>query len=162
MINDEIKDKIEKYLKISDIHNKRMNFAFSQINKYLPFDNDSYFKLSEFDISFIDQFLYRFSKLQDLIGQKIFKLILIIEDEYDEGLSMRDIIDKMERFKIINSAEEWQYLREIRNDITHEYPLLEDESVAALNLLFSKKMELFQILSNSRALISKRIDIFAK
>lgn len=162
MINDEIKDKIEKYSKIAEIHNKRMNFAFSQINKYLPFNNDSYFKLSEFDISFIDQFLYRFSKMQDLIGQKIFKLILIIEDEYDEGLSMRDILDKMERFKIISSVDDWQMLREIRNEITHEYPLLEDESIAAINLLFSKKSELFQILSNSVAIISKRIDIFVK
>jgi hypothetical protein len=139
-----------------------MNFAFSQNNKYLPFNNDSYFKLSDIEVSFIDQFLYRFTKLQDLIGQKIFKLILIIEDEFDEGHSMRDILDKMERFKVISSVDDWQNLREIRNEITHEYPLLESESIAALNFLFLKFPELFQILSNSMAIISKRIDIFVK
>lgn len=36
MINDELKEKEDKYFKIADIHYKRMEFAKSQIDKYLP------------------------------------------------------------------------------------------------------------------------------
>lgn len=40
-----------------------------------------YLKLNDIDQSFIDQLIFRFSKLQDTIGEKIFPSILILTKE---------------------------------------------------------------------------------
>ena len=64
------------------------------------------------------------------------------EDEYlDEDISsvpMRDILNRLERYQLINSAEEWVYIRELRNEIAHDYPLFENDIVNILNELISK------------------------
>lgn len=51
---------------------------------------------------------------------------------------MRDILNRLERFNLIPSAEEWIYIRELRNEIAHDYPLYENDVVAILNELFTK------------------------
>ena len=47
-------------------------------------------------------------------------------DEDITALPMRDILNRLERYLIIPSADEWTYIRELRNEISHDYPLLED------------------------------------
>lgn len=51
---------------------------------------------------------------------------------------MRDILNRLERFNLIPSAEEWIYIRELRNEIAHDYPLYENDVVVILNELFTK------------------------
>jgi len=41
----------------------------------------------------------------------------------------------LERLKIIDSADTWLALRELRNDLTHEYPALIEETIDKLNHL---------------------------
>lgn len=93
----------------------------------------------------MDQFIFRFSKLQDAISAKIFRFILELLDEDVAALPMRDILNKLERYLIIPSADEWSYIRELRNEISHDYPLQETDVVIILNELFSKVEVLFGI-----------------
>ncbi|WP_260395527.1 hypothetical protein [Phocaeicola sartorii] len=44
---------------------------------------------------------------------------------------MRDILNRLERYLIIPSADEWTYIRELRNEISHDYPLLETDVAAS-------------------------------
>ena len=76
--------------------------------------------------------------MQDAIGAKIFRYTLEILEEDVTSLPMRDILNRLERFNIIPSADEWIYIRELRNEIAHDYPLYENEVVAILNELFVK------------------------
>lgn len=62
----------------------------------------------------------RFGKLHDILGAKIFPLILDILCEND--ISMRDRLNKLEKIGIIDDASWWMELREIRNQLTHDYP----------------------------------------
>ena len=94
---------------------------------------------------FFDQFIYRFSKLQDVIGAKLFKSILINLGEDISAMPYIDIVLKLEKLKVIRSAEEWFQLREIRNLLTHEYPLNQQEVVDDLNLLFGRYQQLLDI-----------------
>ena len=48
-------------------------------------------------------------------------------DEDITALPMRDILNRLERYLIIPSADEWTYIRELRNEISHDYPLLETD-----------------------------------
>jgi len=71
----------------------------------------------------VNSYLFNFIKLQDKIGAKLFKAVLIELKEYDETMPMRDILDRLEKLHIIENTVDWDVLREIRNAITHEYPL---------------------------------------
>ncbi len=61
----------------------------------------------------------RYSRLSDLLIQKIFRLIDTLE-LVDEG-SMVDRINRAEKRKIVVSAKEFTNLRLLRNTIVHEY-----------------------------------------
>lgn len=45
---------------------------------------------------------------------------------------MRDILNKMERQRIIGRAEDWNYIRELRNSVSHNYPMMAMNTINAL------------------------------
>lgn len=61
----------------------------------------------------------RFSRTSDIIIQKIFRLIDIIELESNG--SIIDRINRAEKREIIESSEVFKDIRRIRNEIAHEY-----------------------------------------
>jgi len=73
-------------------------------------------------VKVIDTFIYRFIKLQNYLGQKLFKNFLRVIGEDYENLSFIDILDNLKKLGIIFSAEEWIEIRKLRDKITHEYP----------------------------------------
>ncbi len=73
-------------------------------------------------IKIIDAFLFRFIKTQDLMGNKLFREVLDRLGEYDDSMSRLDILDRMEKLELIDSAEVWMDYRNLRNTLTHEYP----------------------------------------
>lgn len=50
-----------------------------------------------------------------------------------------------ERYGIIPSSHDWIYIRELRNDIAHDYPIDEKDTVIALNELIGKTETLLAI-----------------
>ena len=58
---------------------------------------------------------------------------------------MRDILDRLERYRLLHSTEEWFYIRELRNELTHDYPVSDKDVVELLNELFIKTEVLFGI-----------------
>lgn len=140
MINrkQEIEERLRREFEICDKHILRINEALGELHVALPMSVDSYAQLETGQVRCLDQFIFRFSKLQDAMGAKIFRYLLEYLDEDVSALPMRDILNKMERYLFIPSADEWNYIRELRNEISHDYPLLEVDSVTILNELLSK------------------------
>ncbi len=86
----------------------------------------------------VNSFLFNYIKIQDKMGAKLFKSVLIELKEIDDSsVPMIDVLNILEKLNIINRADEWDMLREIRNSITHEYPSDIDERVE--NILFTLK-----------------------
>ncbi|MBL0703558.1 MAG: hypothetical protein JJV95_06200, partial [Sulfurospirillum sp.] len=73
-------------------------------------------------IKTIDTFIYRFIKLQDMMGEKLFKIFLDEIGEYKDNMSLLDVLDKLEKFEIIENSIQWLEYRKLRNKLTHEYP----------------------------------------
>ncbi len=63
----------------------------------MPLDRQKYEQLTEDEIEHIDQFLFRFAKLQDAMGQKLFKNIMLFLDEEIENKPFIDILNRMEK-----------------------------------------------------------------
>lgn len=67
----------------------------------------------------------RFARLCDFLFQRVFRTLDRIE-LLEEGTAI-DRLNRMEKRSIISSARLWRELRELRNDIAHEY-LIEKSS----------------------------------
>jgi hypothetical protein len=83
----------------------------------------------------VNSFLFNFAKLQDKIGAKLFRKILYEYKEIDNlNLPMIDILNLLEKLKILEDKNSWDRLREIRNSLAHEYPFDIDERVQNIQL----------------------------
>ena len=69
MNNDDISDKLKEALHICEIHSQRMNYAFNKVEKHFPLNVEKYKELSFDDLSYLDQLVFRFSKLARQHGQ---------------------------------------------------------------------------------------------
>ena len=141
----EIKERMEREFEICDRHILRIKEALKDLSSHLPLQLDEYAAQDTELVRCIDQFIFRFSKLQDAMGAKLFRYILEYLDEDIKYLPMRDILNRLERYGIIPSSHKWIYIRELRNDIAHDYPIDEKDTVTALNELISKTEILLEI-----------------
>jgi hypothetical protein len=134
----ELIERLYREFDICDKHIIRIDEALKSLGVDLPMSVDCYANLNSEQVRCIDQFIFRFSKLQDAMGAKIFRYILEYLDEDVSSLPMRDILNRLERYSILPSTSEWTYIRELRNEIAHDYPLLENDVVTILNELLAK------------------------
>ena len=148
----EISERLQREFDICDKHILRINEALTALSNILPLTAESYASLDSEQIRCLDQFIFRFSKLQDAMGAKIFRFLLEYLDEDVTALPMRDILNRLERFQILPDANEWVYIRELRNEIAHDYPLMENDVVHILNELLSKTDVLCGIYDKMKAI----------
>ena len=148
-------ERLQREYEVCDKHILRIGEALCGLRVDFPITLETYQRFDSDQIRCIDQFIFRFSKLQDAIGAKIFRWTLEILEEDVTSLPMRDILNRLERFNIIPSADEWIYIRELRNEIAHDYPLYENEIVAILNELVVKVEVVIDIYNKLKAYISQ-------
>lgn len=69
----------------------------------------------------------RFARLNDFLFQKMFRILDRIELQ-EEGTAI-DRLNRMEKRGIISSSSLWRELRELRNQIAHEYLIEKSDRV---------------------------------
>jgi len=147
------KEKFAKVIKEVEIHLQRINEAFDELVKKYNFPvNDSDFDkilTNKIDLAFADQIIYRFSKAQDTTGAKLFKSYLLLQGE-NVDKPFLDILDRFEKMKIIN-IDEWFLLREIRNEIAHEYDDDTEIARSVLNSIYKHKIKLEQLINDMKS-----------
>ena len=67
----------------------------------MPLDASKYVALSEDEIEHIDQYLFRFAKLQDTIGKRLFKAIFSSLEEDVEDLPFIDLLNRLEKIEYL-------------------------------------------------------------
>lgn len=140
------------YNKIADIHADRLHIAIVKTQKLFPISAKTLHTLDTENLAFLDMITNRFGKLQDIIGAKILPLILELLGETDTA-SFIDKLNRLEKLNIINSASWWMELREIRNQITHDYPNNYEQLATDFNKLISFATELLAIWANLKKYI---------
>lgn len=119
-------------------HSQRMLSAYNKISSIFPLNTAKYLILTDDEIEHIDQLVYRFSKLQDSIGERLFKSLLMFMEEDIKNKPFLDVLNRLEQLEIIPSKDEWIRLRTVRNDLSHEYSNDDEENVVVLNMLFDE------------------------
>ena len=72
MIGPELNDSLMQTFDTCALHVKRMEFAKSKVEAFIPLRRDNYYSMDDEMIGFLDQYIFRFSKLQDTIGSRLF------------------------------------------------------------------------------------------
>ena len=84
-------------------------------------------RLDKADRRLLDQFAYRYTRLQDDIGARLMPAVLTALGEDVVALPALDRFNRLEQLGWLPSADEWMELRQVRNQFTHEYPESADE-----------------------------------
>ncbi len=159
MLKKEFKDKLKETIAICDMHHQRMMFAWGSINKYFPLTETTMSQVSQIELALFDQLIYRFSKLQDSMGSRLFKELLEALEEDISGLPFLDILFKLEKLNLLHDAKEWIALRQTRNTISHEYPFFKEVQMEELNLLPDEVVRLAAIWMKLKQYTLKRFQL---
>lgn len=130
-------------------HQTRMQQALAALKSILPFDAKRVESMDEESVRASDQFILRFTKLQDAMGSRLYPAILRVLGEPAEEMPMLDRLHRLEKLDIIPQAQQWQVLREIRNRLAHEYPDAPEKTAAAFNAAIGAAEELSDLLSQA-------------
>ncbi|MCX7076582.1 MAG: hypothetical protein NTZ45_07445 [Methylococcales bacterium] len=142
-------EKLKFALQESQIHLQRMDIAFEELKKRysFPIHMAQFSMLLEdnTDVAFADQIIYRYSKAQDCMGAKLFKAFMQYQGE-NVDKPFRDILNLLEKWQLLE-VEEWFVLREIRNEIAHDYENDYAKACQILNSIEQSRAELWKIFN---------------
>lgn len=137
---------LKDYIKIADIHAHRLNEAELETRSMQSLLTPTGLsQLTAQQVAFLDMLSLRFSKLQDLIGSKIFTITLDALGE--DAITFIDKLNKLERIEYLRApynANWWMGLREMRNQLSHDYPDNYQLIATHLSILIVKVNELLQ------------------
>lgn len=136
-------------------HEKRLLTAASRLSRFFPLTVETWASFTEVESSFLDQMVYRFSKLQDTLGEKIFSGILKLGREDVKGKTFLDILHRMEELDLVD-ADSWLALHELRNEIAHEYAGDDAKTVLALNHVYNRLSCLTDIHRKTAVFIAEK------
>jgi hypothetical protein len=133
-------------VEICQTHANRLCWAMGQLKVKKPFTAHTIQHLSDNDMAIFDQFIARFSKLQDLMGAKLLPSVIELTHEEGELTTFIDKLNRLEKMGAIASTDEWLKLREMRNQFSHDYPDDPDIQASLLNKSFGMAEQLLAAL----------------
>lgn len=118
-------DKLENHYKALKEYKLLIDDLLSESNIY---DQFVFNTLKPEKRAILDAYLKRFASIQDFLGAKIFSFLLDLAGI--NNTKMSEVLSNIEKENIIDSLENWIELREVRNELEHDYP---EELQEALN-----------------------------
>ena len=126
-----------------DKHEERLRYVADKIKSWHELNTEILNDPEK--VETIDAFLFRFSKMQDTMGEKLFPLILEILGEESRNKPFIDIINRLEQLEILPSANKWKELRKIRNLLIHTYPWEQEILIKELKEAIRASEELIKV-----------------
>ena len=145
------------YIEACNVHAEHMSHAQSVLRQIIPLNAQTLEDLTNVQVAYLDQLIYRFTKLQDTIGRKIFPIMLGLMGEDVADSSFIDKLNTLEKIGALKTKQFWQDLRETRNLISHEYPEEEEMLVEAVNTCMIDADRLLEYWVELKQFINKRI-----
>lgn len=158
-MNDLVKHKVGRAVRECEIHLDRMGYAMRAMDRFMPLDQAAYARFSMEQVQVVDQFVFRFSKVQDAMGERLFKAALELVGEEVKTRTFLDILNRLEQLGGLESREQWMGLRVMRNRFAHEY---DDDAVSmseALNTAYAQAPRLVEIFDQIRGFVANYLTL---
>ena len=120
--------------------------ALTSLDPVLSMTAERFGHLTDTQVQAMDQFILRYTKLQDAMGGRLFPAILAYLQEPYEERPMLDKLNRLEKLGYLRSAEEWQKIRITRNRFAHDYPDDWSRNSALINVACDAAAEMYRIL----------------
>jgi len=141
-------DAFNGIVEICQVHAGRLQWAMTTLSGKAPFSAETIVQLSDMELAVFDQFIARFSKLQDVMGAKFLPAVLELTYEEGELNTFIDKLNRLEKIGAITSASQWIKLREMRNQFSHDYPNDPEIQASLLNKAFKMAEQLLNVLKS--------------
>ena len=120
------------YIAECTLHAEVLDEALIDVRKWMPIAAGTH--LDKELLRILDQIAYRFTKLQDSMGEKVLPLIMeLAQEPVSSSATFAEKLNRLERMGAIPSADEWKKLRIARNAVAHEYPDDPELRTSAIN-----------------------------
>ena len=136
------KKRLQLHLKEADVHIERLKEILEYLKSFYPLDIDSF---EDINRDKLDAFVFRFAKLQDLLGAKIFREYLESVNFPTVNKDFLSLLKELEKEGIID-IDKWAEFRSVRNSIAHDYPYDESEKIDAINYIIKNIGYLFEVI----------------
>ena len=138
-----IDSKLQKVFIQCDKHLATIKRAHSKMAAFMPLDATRFNQLSDDEIEHIDQYVFRFSKLQDTMGERLFILLLeFLKEDNPKSKPFIDILNRLEQLGIVADKNIWLELRTIRNNIAHQYEDEPQQAAEVMNAIYATQSTL--------------------
>lgn len=144
---------LDSLFNVARIHADRLSTSIRRLRPKIPLSPYDVEAFTFDDMLLWEMFVNRFSKLQDLMGAKIFKAVIDYAGESTEPMTLIDRLNTLEKLGIIDNTEIWKDLREMRNHLAHEYPDAPEIVATYLNQAFSMASALIETLTTIEAFV---------
>jgi hypothetical protein len=114
--------KLVPALRECELHQARARSAWVEAVEFPALQEQATTPLTDSQIRTLDQLLFRFGKLQDAIGTRLLPALLQLLQEWQDNEPFLDKLNRAEKLGMLPSVEQWQWLRELRDQTAHEYP----------------------------------------
>jgi hypothetical protein len=108
---------------------------------------DDYTHLNKEDRRLLDQFAYRYTRLQDDMGARLMPAVLKALGEDIAPMSAIDRFIRLEQLGWLQSADDWLMLRQVRNQFAHDYPERPTERLERLQAAIQAARQLLMIMA---------------
>ena len=117
-----------------------------------------YEHLSKPDRRLLDQFAYRYTRLQDDMGVRLMPAILRSLGEDVAAMPALDRFTRLEQLGWLHSAEEWNVLRQIRNQFAHDYPDTSQERFVRLQAATNAARQIIAVMEHISSKLRQRFE----
>ncbi len=138
-----LKKRLKYYFNEAKTHIDKIQKANRVLKEVMPVDITTLENLSEQQQDKLDILVFRFSKLQDLLGDKIFRNILEYSG-FNVQQSFVKLLSELEKEGILD-LNQWIELRNARNKIAHEYPDNKDSLTSSINFIYQHSDYLIEL-----------------
>lgn len=133
MTGPEERDLLRDYMDTCTRLHDGLDRAISRAARLMPVDAASVDAMGVDDEDLILAYLKRFEQFEDALGRTIKTVAQIMALGKVERLHPRDVANRAEGYRIVESAEAWSEAVRVRNALAHEYPLRPDKRAKQIN-----------------------------
>jgi hypothetical protein len=148
---------ISSSLKECDSHLDRLRRGYSLLKDFFPLTAESMKQLSDDRVALLDQFIYRFTKLQDSMGIRLLPSVYYHLQGSSRTVPFLDILSGLEKFEVIPAENGWQFFRNLRNYLAHDYPESIEQTVKTLNTLVERWSEMNLIYTGVKSFCENKL-----
>ncbi|TVR88728.1 MAG: hypothetical protein EA428_11495 [Spirochaetaceae bacterium] len=147
---EELRATIRSAIQEGEAHIRQLERASTLLSPLFPLSPDSLLSLPEDQVPILDQFIYRFTKLQDSMASRLLPTLHSLLRADDSPRPFLDILSYLEQLGALSSEDRWLFFRALRNNLAHDYPESSQQTAQTLNTLYENWNELRQMFRIAR------------